>query len=285
MTLATPQATLEIVRKFGLRLEKSLGQHFLVDQNILDKVVGAAELSTEDVVIEIGPGIGTLTQSLATYARTVVAVDIDRRLQPILDYTLRDFNNAFVVFADALSLDLRNLPGDLPIPNKLVSNLPYQVATPILATYLDAFEEVSLYVAMIQKEVADRILAKPGTNDYGAFSVKAQYYCDVERVATVSKNVFMPPPEVASAIIRLRRLPVPRVDVIDKYLFFKVVKAAFWQRRKTIRNALLGSRELTFSADEISRALADTGIDARRRGETLSIEEFASLANALMLSA
>lgn len=282
MTLATPQATLNVIRKFGLRLEKSLGQHFLVDQNILNKVVDAASLSREDVVVEIGPGIGTLTQALAQRAGMVVSIELDRKLKPVLDYTLEEYDNVRVVFADALSADLRSLPNGFSMPNKLVSNLPYQVATPILATYLDKFEELLLYVVMVQKEVAGRIVAKPGTSDYGSFSVKAQFYCDVDRVATISKNVFIPPPEVSSAVVRLKRLPEPRVEVKSKQLFFKVVKAAFWQRRKTIKNALSGSPELEFSAETVLKALNEVGIDPRRRGETLSIEEFAAISNALI---
>jgi len=280
VTLATPQATLEVVKKFSLRLDKSLGQHFLIDQNILGKVVDAAVLSKDDVVVEVGPGIGTLTQALAKNAGTVVALELDRKLAPVLDYTLKSFENAKVVFSDALSVDLKNLPDDLPAPNKLVSNLPYQVATPILATYLDKFDDLKLYVVMIQKEVADRITAKPATAEYGSFSVKAQFYCDVDRVAVVSKNVFIPPPEVSSAVVRMRRLAQPRVHVFNKEFFFKVVKAAFWQRRKTIKNALRGSPELDLDIEEIDRALKKAGIDPKRRGETLSIEEFAALTNA-----
>lgn len=281
MTLATPQATLEVIKKFGLRLEKSLGQHFLIDQNILNKTIDAASLTKDDVVVEVGPGIGTLTQALAQKAGTVIAIELSRRLQPALDYTLGKYNNVNIVFADALSVDLRSLPNGLPVPNKLVSNLPYQIATPLLATYLDKFAELSLYVVMIQKEVADRIVAKPATSEYGSFSVKAQFYADVDRIAVVSKNVFIPPPEVSSAIVRMKRLPEPRVNVVSRELFFKVVKAAFWQRRKTIKNSLQGSPELRFSPEEIARALSEAGIDARRRGETLSIKEFASLTNAL----
>ncbi|HEY3375413.1 MAG TPA: 16S rRNA (adenine(1518)-N(6)/adenine(1519)-N(6))-dimethyltransferase RsmA [Candidatus Aquicultor sp.] len=282
MTLATPQATLEVVKKFSLRLDKSLGQHFLIDQNILGKIVAAADLGQSDVVVEVGPGIGTLTQELAKRAGCVVAIDLDRRLKPVLEYTLRDYPNANVVFADALSVDIKHLPGNLPVPHKLVSNLPYQVATPILATYLDRFESIGLYVVMIQKEVADRILAKPDTSAYGAFSVKAQFYCDVDRVVTVSKNVFLPPPEVSSAVIKMVRLSAPRVHVTSKDLFFKVVKAAFWQRRKTLKNALTGSPELHFTVDEVMAGLQAANIDPRRRGETLSITEFASVANALV---
>jgi len=281
VTLATPQATLNVIKKFGLRLEKSLGQHFLVDQNILNKIINAASLSKEDVVVEIGPGIGTLTQALAERAGMAVAIELDRKLKPVLDYTLKEYDNAKIVFADALSVDLRSLPNGLPMPGKLVSNLPYQVATPILATYLDKFEELSLYVVMIQKEVADRIVAKPATSAYGSFSVKAQFYCEVDRVATISKNVFIPPPEVSSAVIRLKRLSKPRVEVKDRELFFKVVKAAFWQRRKTIKNALSGSPELEFSPETVLKTLGGAGIDPRRRGETLSIEEFAMISNAL----
>lgn len=281
MTLATPQATLEVVKKFGLRLEKSLGQHFLIDQNILNKVVDAAALSKKDVVVEVGPGIGTLTQALSKRAGMVIAVELDRKLKPVLDYTLQGCENVNVVFADALSVNLKEPSYNLPVPNKLVSNLPYQVATPLLADYLDKFSNLSLFVVMVQKEVADRIVAKPGTAEYGVFSVKAQFYCDVDRVAVVSKNVFLPPPEVSSAIVRMRRLPKPRVFAKDKELFFKVVKAAFGQRRKTVKNALLKSPELEFSTGMVDGALKGAGIDPRRRGETLSVEEFATLANSL----
>lgn len=280
MTLATPQATLEVLKRFSLRLDKSLGQHFLIDQNILNKVVDAASLSRDDVVVEVGPGIGTLTQELAKNAGMVIAVELDRRLAPVLDYTLEGFDNAKVVFADALSVDLKHLPGELPVPNRLVSNLPYQVATPILGTYLDKFDNLMLYVVMVQKEVADRITAKPSTPEYGSFSVKAQFYCQVDRVAVISRNVFIPPPEVSSAVIRMRRLPEPRVHVFDREFFFKVVKAAFWQRRKTIKNALRGSRELELNIGDIDLALQEARIDPKRRGETLSIDEFATLTNA-----
>jgi len=281
VTLATPQATLEVVKKFGLRLEKSLGQHFLIDQNILNKIVSSAYLSKSDVVVEIGPGIGTLTQSLAQRAGRVIAIELDRKLKPVLEYTLAGYDNVSVIFTDALSANLRHFPERLPIPNKLVSNLPYQIATPLLATYLDNFSELSLYVIMVQKEVADRIIAKPSTSEYGSFSVKVQFYCDVERVANISRNVFIPPPEVNSAIVRMKRLPEPRVHVLNRDFFFKVVKAAFWQRRKTIRNALLGSPELKINAERVGSALISCKIDSSRRGETLSIDEFSCLANAL----
>jgi 16S rRNA (adenine1518-N6/adenine1519-N6)-dimethyltransferase len=279
LTLATPQATLEVVRKFSLRLDKSLGQHFLIDNNILQKVVGAAELSREDIVLEVGPGIGTLTQQLAEHAGTVISLELDRRLKPVLEYTLADYPNAHVVFTDALSADLRHLPGSLPVPDKLVANLPYQISTPLLATYLDKFEHLKLYVFMVQKEVADRITAKPGTREYGSFSVKAQYYCEISQVATISKNVFMPPPEVSSAIVKMVRRDKPDFDVADRDLFFAVVKAAFWQRRKTIKNALQGSPELFIDPSVILAALESVNIDPKRRGETLTIKEFAELAN------
>lgn len=281
MTLATPHATLEVIKKFSLRLDKSLGQHFLIDQNILNKIIDAADLSRNDVVLEVGPGIGTLTQALAERAGRVISLELDRRLEPVLQYTLRDYPHVDVVFLDALKADLQNLPGDLPVPNKLVANLPYQIATPLIADYLDKFEELSLYVVMIQKEVADRIIAKPATPAYGSFSVKAQFYCDIGKVATISRNVFIPPPEVSSAVLRMERLARPRVAVADKELFFAVVKGAFGKRRKTIKNALAGSERLGADPGTVSTALAVAGIDPRRRGETLSIDEFARIADAL----
>jgi 16S rRNA (adenine1518-N6/adenine1519-N6)-dimethyltransferase len=282
LTLATPQATLGVLKKFGLRLDKSLGQHFLIDKNVLDKVVDAADLSRRDVVLEVGPGIGTLTRALAKKAGTVISIELDRRLQPVLEFTLDGLSNAHVVYADALSVDISKLPTSLPVPNKFVANLPYQISTPLLATYLDRFEQLSLYVFMIQKELADRIYAKPSTRDYGNFSVKAQFYCRVDRVAVISKNVFIPAPEVTSAIVKMSRLPHPNANVYDKKLFFTVVKAAFGQRRKTIKNAIKGSPELQFDVGSIDNALSCSGIDAGRRGETLSLEEFAALANHLI---
>ena len=281
MTLATPHATLEVVKKFSLRLDKSLGQHFLVDQNILNKIVDAAELSAEDVVLEVGPGIGTLTQALAERAGKVISLELDRRLAPVLEYTLKGYPNAEVVFVDALKADLLNLPGQLPVPNKLVANLPYQIATPLLAGYLDHFETLRLYVVMIQKEVADRVVAKPATREYGVFSVKAQFYCDISKVATISRNVFIPPPEVNSAVIRLKRYAEPNVVVTGRELFFAVVKAAFGMRRKTIKNALAGSEILQLDAAAAGDLLRRVGIDPLRRGETLTIEEFARIANVI----
>ncbi|MDP2211961.1 MAG: 16S rRNA (adenine(1518)-N(6)/adenine(1519)-N(6))-dimethyltransferase RsmA [Candidatus Aquicultor sp.] len=281
MTLATPHATLEVVKKFSLRLDKSLGQHFLVDQNILNKIVDAAALSADDVVLEVGPGIGTLTQALAERAGKVISLELDRRLEPVLEYTLKDFPNAEVVFIDALKADLLHLPGHLPVPNKLVANLPYQIATPLLAGYLDKFEALRLYVVMIQKEVADRVMAKPATRDYGVFSVKAQFYCDTSKVATISRNVFIPPPEVSSAVIKMERYAKPSAAVADRDLFFAVVKGAFGMRRKTIKNALAGSELLHLDPSTSGELLHRAGIDPLRRGETLSIDEFARIANVI----
>jgi 16S rRNA (adenine1518-N6/adenine1519-N6)-dimethyltransferase len=236
------------------------------------------------VVVEVGPGIGTLTQQLAKRAGVVISLELDRRLKPVLEYTLRDFPNAHVVFTDALAADLSNLPDLLPVPNKLVANLPYQISTPLLATYLDRFEQLSSYVYMVQKEVADRIVAKPATREYGSFSVKAQFYCDIERVAIVSRNVFLPPPEVSSAIVKMTRKSAPSVKVSDKQIFFAIIKAAFGQRRKTIKNALEGSPELHYDRAAIVAALELSGIDSRRRGETLTIVEFARLTNQMLSS-
>ncbi|MHB0976118.1 MAG: 16S rRNA (adenine(1518)-N(6)/adenine(1519)-N(6))-dimethyltransferase RsmA [Candidatus Aquicultorales bacterium] len=277
--LATPRATLEVLKTFGFRTTKQLGQHFLVDANTVDKIVAASDLSEDDVVLEVGPGIGTLTVALAPRVKQVVAVEKDSRLIPILDRTLEGLGNVEIVPADALEFDAEHPPAGIFPPNKCVSNLPYQVATPLLARYLESFPGLRLYVVMIQKEVAERMLAKPGTKEYGSFTVKLNYYCKASKVMPVSKHVFMPKPEVDSAVIRLERLSKPPVDIPDEHFFFKVIRAAFGQRRKTVKRAL--SAGLGIEPSSIQAALEKAGVDPSRRGETLSLEEFAATARAI----
>ncbi len=279
-SLATPSATLKILRQFDFKPSKRLGQHFLVDRNILGKIVEAADLSAADTVLEIGPGIGTLTVPLAQLAKSVVALDFDPRLLPVLDYTVGRLANVKVIIADALRFDLRDIEPDKR-PNKLVSNLPYQIASPLLARFLDEFKQLKTYVVMVQKEVADRILARPGGKDYGSLSVKVQYYCQVERIASVSRHVFIPAPEVDSTVVRLVRLPKSSIEVRDEACFFKVVRAAFGGRRKTLRNALSTSPELKLTSVTANKALEQAGIDPKRRGETLSLTEFGKLSETI----
>ncbi|MCL5291731.1 MAG: 16S rRNA (adenine(1518)-N(6)/adenine(1519)-N(6))-dimethyltransferase RsmA [Actinobacteria bacterium] len=271
---------MEVLKRHRFTPAKRLGQHFLVDANTVDKILSAADLRRTDVVLEIGPGIGTLTVAMAPLIRYLVAVERDSRLIPILDDTLSGLGNVKVLLADALEFDLRHPPAGIPIPNKFVSNLPYQVATPIIADYIEEYPEIELYIVMVQKEVGDRMLAMPGSKEYGAFSVKIRYFCRAERVMNVSKHVFMPKPEVDSVVIRLARLPKPAVDVHDQGFFLNVVKAAFSQRRKTLKRAI--SAGLALPAEKVESALKEAGIDPRRRGETLSLEEFAQLSVALL---
>lgn len=278
--LATPKATIDVLERHGFRPTKRLGQHFLVDANTVAKIIGAADLEESDVVLEIGPGIGTLTVAVAPRVSAVVAVEKDRRLIPILDETLEGLGNVKVVPVDALAFDAARLPAGIPIPNKCVSNLPYQIATPIIADYIELFPNIILYVVMVQKEVGDRMLAKPGGKDYGAFSVKLQYFCEIDRVMNVSKHVFIPKPEVDSTVVRLRRRERPPVEVDDRSRFFKVVRAAFAQRRKTLKRAL--SAGLSLTSTDVTAALEQAGINPQRRGETLTIEEFAAVANELV---
>ncbi len=278
-SLATPRATADILKKYGFKPLKRLGQHFLVDANVLKKIVAAAELTEDDVVLEIGPGIGTLTVAMAPLARRVVAVERDSRLIPILDETLKSLGNVEVVLADALEFDPGHPPAGISVPNKCVSNLPYQVATPLLAKYVERYPKIELYVVMIQKEVGDRFLAAPGSKEYGGVTVKLQYFCRVERLMRVSKRVFMPEPEVDSVVVRLRRRSSPPVRVSDERLFFEVVRAAFAQRRKTLRRSL--SSGLSVPRLAVESALDEAGIDPDRRGESLSLEEFAAISNAL----
>lgn len=278
--LVSPRMTKEIVGKFGFKFSKSLGQNFLIDENILCKIVDGAEVSKEDGVIEIGPGIGTLTQFLAERAEKVVAVEIDRNLIPILGETLKDESNVEVIHQDVLKMDLHKLVEDKFSGQevKVIANLPYYVTTPIIMKFLEEKVPVSTIVVMIQKEVADRMQASPGTKDYGSLSVAVQYYCDPKIITKVPRSVFIPQPNVESTVIRLSVRKEPKVKVKDEDLMFDMVRAAFGKRRKTLLNALTSSN-LGFEKDDVKEILSKSNIDENRRGETLSIEEFAQLAD------
>jgi 16S rRNA (adenine1518-N6/adenine1519-N6)-dimethyltransferase len=283
--IATPGRTREILEKYGFSFKKSLGQNFLIDTNILRKIVDFAELSDETGAIEIGPGIGALTEQLARRAKKVVAFEIDQRLLPILEDTLSPYGNVRIIHQDVLKADIHRViseefTGMTDI--MVVANLPYYVTTPIIMKLLTDRLPIRGMVVMLQKEVADRLAAKPGTKDYGSLSIAIQYYTEAETVMTVPRTVFIPQPNVDSAVIRLIKRKQPPVKVEDEAFFFQVVRASFAQRRKTILNNLVNNLPNGKAMKEqIERVLTETDIDLRRRGETLTMEEFAALSNAL----
>lgn len=280
--LYSPNVTKEVIERHGFRFSKSLGQNFLIDGNIIEKICDGADINENDGIIEIGPGIGTLTQQLCERAGKVVAIELDKNLLPILDDTLSAYDNVEIVYGDVLKINLDQLIKEkLKGRNiKVVANLPYYITTPIIMKLLEERLDIDKIVVMIQKEVAARMQADPGNKDYGALSVAVQYYSQPEIIVNVPKNVFMPKPNVDSAVIMLDIYDSPMVEVIDKKLFFEVVKAAFGKRRKTLLNAL-SSGALNINKEEIKDILHSCDINPQRRGETLSIDEFATLANSI----
>ncbi|MEJ8546146.1 16S rRNA (adenine(1518)-N(6)/adenine(1519)-N(6))-dimethyltransferase RsmA [Brevibacillus borstelensis] len=280
--IATPTRTKEVLEKYGFSFKKSLGQNFLIDTNILHNIVDAAELDRSKAAIEIGPGIGALTEQLGRAAGRVVAIEIDQRLLPILEDTLAPYDNVEVVHGDVLELDLAALVRDKLAGYEKVSvvaNLPYYVTTAILMKLLESRLPLENIVVMIQKEVAERIAAKPGSKDYGSLSVAAQFYAETEVAMIVPATVFIPRPNVDSAVIKLKIRDRPPVKVEDEALFFRLVRASFAQRRKTLLNNLMSGLFDKQRKDEVIQMLSDLAIDPGRRGETLSIGEYASLAN------
>ncbi len=283
--IATPIRTKEILKKYGFSFKKSLGQNFLIDPNILRNIVSHAHLTSESGAIEVGPGIGALTEHLARAAKKVVSFEIDQRLLPVLEDTLSPYDNIKIVHSDILKADVvkvieEEMPGIEDI--MVVANLPYYVTTPILMKLLNDRLPIRGFVVMMQKEVADRITAKPGTKEYGSLSIAIQYYCTAEVAMIVPKTVFMPQPNVDSAVIRLIRHGKPPVEVISEDFLFEVTRASFAQRRKTILNNLqAGLSEGKKNKDAILNALEKAGVEPSRRGETLTIEEFGHLADAL----
>ena len=279
--LSSHSATMDLVKRHGFKFTKSLGQNFLIDDNIVDKIVAGAGIGPSDKIIEVGPGIGTLTREMASRAGALMAVEIDNNLIPILADTLGDFENVKIVNEDIIKADIRglideNLDGG---PVKLVANLPYYITTPIIMRFLEENINVTDIVVMVQKEVAERMNAQPGGKDFGALSVAVQYYCDTEIVAKVPRHLFVPQPNVDSIVIALRVRPERKYRVDSEDLFFKVVKAAFGQRRKTLLNSIASMGNL--SKDMVKEALEEAGIDPKRRGETLSLDEFANLSNVI----
>ena len=279
--LSSHRATKEVVNKHNFKFSKSLGQNFLIDDNVIDRILEGARLSETDRIIEVGPGIGTLTREMGKVAENVVAIEIDKTLIPILKETLADLDNVEVVNEDILKVDVQGLINEKLNggPVKLVANLPYYITTPIVMKFLEEDIPVTDIVVMVQKEVADRMNAVPSTKDYGALSVAVQYYCDTEIVAKAPRHMFIPQPNVDSTVIGLHVREEQIYHVDNEDIFFKTVKAAFGQRRKTLLNALGGLGFL--SKDDIKEVLKMANIDEKRRGETLSIEEFATLANAV----
>ena len=279
--LSSHKATKEVVQKHNFKFSKSLGQNFLIDTNVIDRILEGARVQEGDYVIEVGPGIGTLTKEMGRTAEKVVAIEIDKTLIPILEETLADFPNIEVINQDILKVNVQELVKEKLNggPVKLVANLPYYITTPIVMKFLEEDIPVTDIVVMVQKEVADRMNAQPNSKDYGALSVAVQYYCDTEIVAKAPRHMFMPQPNVDSTVIGLHVREEKKYNVDNEDIFFKTVKASFGQRRKTLLNSLGGLGFL--SKDQIKIALQEANIDEKRRGETLSIEEFASLSNAV----
>ncbi len=277
--LYSPAVVKEVIEKHGFRFSKSLGQNFLIDGNIIDNIIEGSNIGIDDGIIEIGPGIGTLTQKLCESAGKVITIELDNNLLPILEETLGDYNNIEVIHGDVLKVDLNKIINEKLEGRKVkvVANLPYYITTPIIMKLLEENLRIDKIVVMVQKEVALRMKASPGNKDYGALSVAVQYYSAPEIIVDVPKNVFMPRPNVDSAVIMLDVYKEPAIKVKDQRLFFNVVKAAFGKRRKTLLNAL--SSDIELRKEEIEAALERSGIDPIRRGETLDITEFARIAD------
>ena len=281
--LSNPQKTIEILQKYQFVFQKRFGQNFLIDPHVLEKIMAAAQIGPEDCVLEIGPGIGTMTQYLAERAARVVAVEIDEGLIPILQETLKDYGNVTLIRADILKVDIKELAQEYGggRPFKVVANLPYYITTPIVMGLLEGDAPVESITVMVQKEVADRMQAGPGSKDYGALSLAVQYYADPYIAADVPPNCFIPRPNVGSAVIRLTRHAVPPVHVEDPALLFRIIRASFNQRRKTLVNSLNNSQELACTKEEAAQALEYLGLGPSVRGEALTLEEFAGIANYL----
>lgn len=280
-TLGNPQNTIEILQKYNFSFQKKFGQNFLIDTHVLDKIIDSANITKDDFVLEIGPGIGTMTQYLAQAAGKVVAVEIDKALIPILYDTLQGYENVRVINEDVLKVDIAKLAAEenQNRPIKVVANLPYYITTPIIMGLFEGHVPIESITVMVQKEVADRMQVGPGTKDYGALSLAVQYYAKPYIVANVPPNCFMPRPKVGSAVIRLERHAEAPVQVADEKLMFKIIRASFNQRRKTLANGLNNSPEIQLPKDVITNAIEKLGKGAGVRGEALTLPEFAALSN------
>lgn len=281
--LSNPQVTIDIIKKYNFAFQKRFGQNFLIDEHVIHKIIRAAEITKEDCVLEIGPGIGTMTQYLAEAAGHVCAVEIDKNLIPVLNETLADYSNVTIINDDILKTDInrivREYNGGKPI--KVVANLPYYITTPIIMGLFESHVPLLSVTVMVQKEVADRMQVGPGTKDYGALSLAVQYYAKPYIAANVPPNCFIPRPNVGSAVIRLTRYQEPPVKVQDERLMFKLIRASFNQRRKTLQNGIANSHELSFGKEQVADALEKMNLSASVRGESLSLAEFAALSDIL----
>ena len=280
-TLGNPKNTIEIIQKYQFAFQKKFGQNFLIDTHVLDKIISAAGITGDDCVLEIGPGIGTMTQYLAEHAGKVVAVEIDTTLLPILDETLKGYSNVTVINSDILKLDMNQLVDEYNDgrPIKVVANLPYYITTPIIMGLFESNVPIDNITVMVQKEVADRMQVGPGSKDYGALSLAVQYYAKPYIVANVPPNCFIPRPNVGSAVIRLTRYKEPPVQVDEPGVMFRLIRASFNQRRKTLQNGLNNSPEVPYTKEQIAVAIESLGVPASVRGEALTLEQFAGLSN------
>ena len=280
-TLGNSKNTIEIIQKYQFAFQKKFGQNFLIDTHVLDKIISAAGITGDDCVLEIGPGIGTMTQYLAEHAGKVVAVEIDTNLLPILDETLKGYSNVTVINSDILKLDMNQLVDEYNDgrPIKVVANLPYYITTPIIMGLFESNVPIDNITVMVQKEVADRMQVGPGSKDYGALSLAVQYYAKPYIVANVPPNCFIPRPNVGSAVIRLTRYKEPPVQVDEPGVMFRLIRASFNQRRKTLQNGLNNSPEVPYTKEQIAVAIESLGVPASVRGEALTLEQFAGLSN------
>jgi len=279
--LGNPKYTIEVLQKYGFVFQKRFGQNFLIDTHVLERIIEASEITKDDFVLEIGPGIGTMTQYLAEAAREVTAVEIDDALIPILKDTLKEWDNVTVLHGDILKTDIRKIADEKNQgrPIKVVANLPYYITTPIIMGLFESHVPVDSITVMVQKEVADRMQTGPGSKDYGALSLAVQYYAEPKIVANVPPNCFMPRPKVGSAVIRLTRHQNPPVTTLDEKLMFRLIRASFNQRRKTLSNSLKNSQELPYSKEEVEAAITECGLPLNIRGEALTLEQFARLSD------
>ena len=279
--LHSPKFTAEIINKYDFRFKKSFGQNFLIDSNIINKIIGAADVQADDFILEIGPGIGTLTQHLAYSAGKVVSVEIDSRLIPVLEDTLNGYENAEIINEDILKADIKGIIDERSSGKriKVIANLPYYVTTPVIMELLAICDKISSITVMVQKEVADRMAASPGTKDYGALSLAVNYFSEPKKITDVSPNCFMPRPDVTSSVIQLN-IKENRQAVKDERMMFKIIKAAFGQRRKTLLNSLKNSDGFHLSKSQWEEVFREAGVEPGVRGETLSLEQFADLSDA-----
>lgn len=282
--LVTPANTIEILKKYEFTFQKKFGQNFLIDSHVLDKIIEAAEITKDDFVVEIGPGIGTMTQFLAARARKVTAIEVDKMLIPILEDTLSAYDNVSLLNEDVLKVDLNKLAaeenGGKPV--KVVANLPYYITTPIIMGLFESHVPVANITVMVQREVALRMKAGPGTKEYGALSLAVQYYAEPYIVANVPQNCFMPRPNVGSAVIRLKKHEQPPIRVKDERFLFQLIRASFNQRRKTLVNGLKNSPALSLEKEDIEKALSELDLSPSIRGEALELSQFAELSNHLL---